>query len=227
MRFPWAGEPAYLVQFGGAELAGEPGEPASGFDGAELGGVADAQDPGRACGLLDEGEVGGADLAGLVDDELVGRADVDGVTEPVGVAAFAEELGDVVGLGQAFGGHDPGGVLAEGQADQPAAGEGVPHFGGRGDGPGLARPGGGGQQGHGPVRGEQADDGLVLLAVEVLVVPVELVPDLLFGDQRPDRAPGLADHLFFEVEVVEGRPAHACSACGRWTARRIGGSRGS
>jgi hypothetical protein len=72
------------------------------------------------------------------------------------------------------------------------AGEGVPYAGGRGDGPGLACPGGGGQQGHGLVRGEQGDDGLVLLVVEVLVVPVELVADLLFGDQGPDRAPGLA-----------------------------------
>jgi hypothetical protein len=87
------------------------------------------------------------------------------MTEPVGVAAFAEELGDVVGLGQAFGGHDPGGVLAKGQADQPAAGEGVPHGGGCGDGPRLACPGGGGQQRYGPVRGEQGDDGLVLFGV--------------------------------------------------------------
>jgi len=70
------------VQFGGAELAGEPAEPASGLDGSELGGVADGQDSGRACGLLDEREVGGADLAGLVDDELVGGTDVDGVTKP-------------------------------------------------------------------------------------------------------------------------------------------------
>ena len=204
---PGAGEPADLGQFGGAEFGGEPAEPASGFDGPELGGIADGQDPGRACGLLDQCEVGGADLAGLVDDELVGGADVDGMPEPVGVAAFAEEPGDVVGLGQAFGGHDPGGVFAEGQADQPAAGQGVPYRGGRGDGPGLACPGGGGQQGHGPVRGEQADDRLVLLAVQVLVVPAELGPDLLLGDQRPDRAPGLADHLFFEVEVAEGSPA--------------------
>ncbi len=85
VRFPWAGEPAHLGQFGGAELGGEPAEPASGLDGAELGRVTDAQDPGRARGLLDQGEVGGADLAGLVDDELVGRADLDGMTEPVGV----------------------------------------------------------------------------------------------------------------------------------------------
>ena len=124
-----------------------------------VGRVTDAQEPGWARGLLDQREVGGADLAGLVDDELVGRADLDGMTEPVRVAAFAEELGDVAGLGQAFGGHDAGGVLAERQADQPAAGEGVPNLGGRGDGPGLACPGGGGQQGHGPVGDEQADDG--------------------------------------------------------------------
>ena len=48
----------------------------------------------------------------------------------------------------------------------------------------------------------------LLLVVEVLVVPVELVPDLLFGDQRPYRAPGLADHRLFQVEVVQGSPAH-------------------
>jgi hypothetical protein len=129
------------------------------------------------------------------------------MTELVGVAAFAQEVSDVVGLGQTFGLHDPGGVLAEGQADQSAAGEGVPYAGGRGDGPGLACPGGGGQQGHGPVRGEQADDGLVLFGVQVLVVPVELGADLPLGDQRPDRAAGLTYHLLFEVEVVKGGPA--------------------
>jgi hypothetical protein len=48
---------------------------------------------------------------------------------------------------------------------------------------------------------------LVLFVVQVLVVPVELGLDLLSGDQGPDRAPGLADYLFFEVEVAEGGPA--------------------
>jgi hypothetical protein len=72
----------------------------------------------------------------------------------------------------------------------------------------LPAPGRGGQQGHGTVGGEQADDRLALLAVQVLVVPVEFVPDLLFGDQWPDRAPGLVDHVFFQVEVAEGGPAH-------------------
>jgi hypothetical protein len=41
-RFPWAGEPAYLVQFCGAELGGEPAESASGFHGAELERITDA-----------------------------------------------------------------------------------------------------------------------------------------------------------------------------------------
>jgi hypothetical protein len=142
-RFPRAGEPAYLGQFGGAELGGEPAEPVSGLHGPELGRVTDAQDPGRARCLLDQRKIGGPDLPGLVDDKLVGRAGLDGMPEPVRVAALAQELGDVVGLGQALGRHDPGGVLAEGQADQPAAGEGVPYLGGRGDGPGLTCPGGG------------------------------------------------------------------------------------
>ena len=87
MCFPGAGEPADFGQFGGAELGGEPGEPASGFYGAELGGVTDGQDSGRACGLRDQCEVGGADLAGLVDDELVGRADADGMTGDSGCHA--------------------------------------------------------------------------------------------------------------------------------------------
>jgi hypothetical protein len=117
MRFPRAGEPAYLGQFSGAELGGEPAEPASGLHGAELGRVTDAQDSGRACGLLDERQVGGADLVGLVDGELDGGADLDEMTEPVRVTALAEELGDVVGLGQALTRHDAGGVLTEGQAD--------------------------------------------------------------------------------------------------------------
>ena len=77
------------MQFGGAELAGEPAEPASGLDGSELGGVADGQGSGRARGLQDQREVGGADLAGLVDDKLVVRADVDGMAELVGVGALA------------------------------------------------------------------------------------------------------------------------------------------
>ena len=46
------------------------------------------------------------------------------------------------------------------------------------------------------------------LGVQVLVVSVELGPDLLLGDQWPDRVPGLVDDLFFEVEAAEGGPAH-------------------
>ena len=97
-------EPADLVQAGGGDFAGEEAEHAAGFDGAELGGVPSGDDagsglPGR---LGDHGQVGCAELAGLVQDEDVVLVQWDGAAELVGAFGLAEELGDVVALGQAL-----------------------------------------------------------------------------------------------------------------------------
>ena len=61
LPFPGCVEPADLVQLGGGDLLGEQPEHASGFDGAELGGVAGGDDPGSGLPgrFADHGQVGG------------------------------------------------------------------------------------------------------------------------------------------------------------------------
>ena len=97
-------EPADLVQLRGGDLLGQQPEHSPGFDGAELGGVAGGDDPGPGlpgC-FADHGQVGGAELAGLVQDEHVVLVQRDGPAQLVGAFDLAEELGDVVALGQAL-----------------------------------------------------------------------------------------------------------------------------
>ena len=143
-------------------------EHAPGFDGAELGGVAGGDDPGPGLPgrLLHHGQVGGGELAGLVQDEHVVPVQRHGAAQFVGAFGLAEELGDVVALGQALVRQDPGGVGGGGQADDAAAGEGGPQPGELGHGVALARPGRGDQHGGGRGRGEHHDHGVALLGVQ-------------------------------------------------------------
>ena len=92
------------MQFGGGDFLGEQPEHAAGFDGAELGGVAGGDDPGSGLPgrLLHHRQVGGGKLTGLVQDEDVVPVQGDGAAQLVGAFGFAEELGDVVALGQAL-----------------------------------------------------------------------------------------------------------------------------
>ena len=147
---------------------GEQPEHAAGFDGAELGGVAGGDDPGSGLPgrLADHGQVGGAELAGLVQDEHVVLVQRDGAAQLVGAFDLAEELGDVVALGQALVRQDPGGVGGGGQADDAAAGEGGPQPGELGHGVALARPGRGDQHGGRRGRGEHHHHGVALLGVQ-------------------------------------------------------------
>ena len=125
LPFPGRVEPADLVQLARRGPPGEQPEHAAGFDGAELGGVAGGDDPGPGLPgrLLHHGQVGGGELAGLVQDEHVVPVQRDGAAQFVGAFGLAEELGDVVALGQALVRQDPGGVGGGGQADDAAAGE--------------------------------------------------------------------------------------------------------
>ena len=118
-------EPADLVQLGGGDLLGQQPEHAPGLDSAELGGVAGGDDPGPGLPgrFADHGQVGRAELAGLIEHEHVVLVQRDGAAQLVGAFGLAEELGDVVALGQALVLQYPGGVGGGGQADDPPAGE--------------------------------------------------------------------------------------------------------
>ena len=108
--FPRRGEAADLGQLRRRNLRGQEPEHAAGFGCAELLGVADQDDPG-ACGagcLEEHGEVGGAGLGGLVDHQDVAGVHRDGAAELVAAFGLAEELGDVVGLGQPLASPGPG-----------------------------------------------------------------------------------------------------------------------
>ena len=123
---------------------------------AELGGVPGEDHPGaaRAGHGLNRGQIGGGHLGGLVDHHHVPGADPHGALGPA-VFQAAKELGDVVRLGQALAGHDPGRVGQQGHADHPAAGPARPGPGERGHGVGLARPGRGHQHRHSRPGGQQ------------------------------------------------------------------------
>jgi hypothetical protein len=123
--FPWRREAADLVQFRGGDLAGQQSEHSPGLDGAELGGVAGGDDPrpGLPGRFADHGQVGGAELAGLIQHEHVVAVQRDGPAQLVGPFDLAEELGDVVALGQALVRQHPGRVRRGGQADDPATAE--------------------------------------------------------------------------------------------------------
>ncbi len=91
------------------------------LDRAELGGVSGGDDPcpGLPGGLLDHGQVGGAELAGLVWHEHVVLVQRHGPAQLVGALVLAEEFGDVVVLGQALVLQHPRGVGRGGQPDHP------------------------------------------------------------------------------------------------------------
>jgi len=92
------------MKLGGRDFAGEQPEHARGFDSAKLGGVAGGDDPGS--GLpgrpTDHGQISGRQLAGFVQDEHVVPVQGHGSAQFVGAFDPAEELGDVVALGQAL-----------------------------------------------------------------------------------------------------------------------------
>jgi hypothetical protein len=115
-------EPADLVQLRGGDFPSQQGEHSPGLDRTELRGVAGGGDPrpGLPGRLTDQGEVGGAELAGLIQHEHVVAVQRHGAAELVGAFGLAEELGDVVALGQALVLQDPRGVRRGGQADDPA-----------------------------------------------------------------------------------------------------------
>ena len=158
-------EPADLVQFRGGDLAGQQAEHSPGFDRAELGGVAGGGDPrsGLPGRLGDHGQVGGAELAGLIQHEHVVAVQRDGPAELVGALGLAEELGDVVALGQALVLQHPRGVGGGGQPDDPAAGERGPQPGELGHRVALARPGRGDQHRRRRGGGEHHGHGVALL----------------------------------------------------------------
>ena len=72
--------------------------------------VAMIRAPACRAASRDHGQVGGAELAGLVQDEHVVLVQRDGPAQLVGAFDLAEELGDVVALGQALVRQHPGRV---------------------------------------------------------------------------------------------------------------------
>ena len=125
LPLPWRLEPADLLQLRGGDLAGQQSEHSPGPDGAELGSVAGSDNPrpslpGR---FADHGQIGRAELAGLIQHQHVVAVQGHGTAQLVGPFGLAEELGDVVALGQALVRQDPGRVGRGGQADDPAARE--------------------------------------------------------------------------------------------------------
>ena len=92
------------MQLRGGDFPGQQSEHSPGLDRAELGGVAGGDDPrpGLPGRFADHGQVGGAELAGLIQDKHVVPVQGHGPAQLVGAFDLAEELGDVVALGQAL-----------------------------------------------------------------------------------------------------------------------------
>ena len=152
-----------------------------------------------AGGLLNHGQVGGAELAGLIQHEHVVAVQRDGPPELVGAFGLAEEFGDVVALGQALVLQHPGGVGGGGQPDHPPAGEGSPQPGELGHGVALARPGRGNQHRRRRGRGEHHDDRVALLGVQSRTPGGG--PGLLAADKLRRHPSGGGEDLFFGVQV--------------------------
>jgi hypothetical protein len=112
---------------------------------------------------LDGGQVGGGHHRCLVDDQQITRPHwhVSAAGRPV--AGPAQEPGQVVALGQAFGGERVGGVGGHGQPDDPAGPGLVPGLGDPGDGPGLPGSGGADEDVDCPAGGQDAVGGLRLV----------------------------------------------------------------
>ena len=204
LPFPGCVEPADLVQLGGRDLLGEQPEHAPGFDRAELGGVAGGDDPGSGLPgrLADHGQIRRGELAGLIQDQHVVPVQGHRAAQLVGAFDLAEELGDVVALGQALVGQHPGRVGRGGQADDAAAGEGGPQPGELGHGVALARPGRGDQHGRGRGRGEHHHHGVALLGGQP--GPLDGDPGLLAADELGHGPFGGREDLLLDVQVGQG-----------------------
>ncbi len=109
------------------------------------------------------GQVGAGHHRRLVDDQQGARLDGDGAAGAALAGEVAEELGAVVGLGDA-GGQGVAGGLGRGDADDRAEAGGRPGSGDLGQDAGLARAGGGVDHRDAPAVGEhrQRGGGLVL-----------------------------------------------------------------
>ena len=155
--------------------------------------------PGR---LLDHRQVRRAELAGLIQHQHVVLMQRHGPAQLVGAFDLAEELGDVVGLGQALAGQDPGRVGGRGQADHPPAGERGPQPGELGHGVALARPGRGDQRGRRRGGGEHRDHGVALPGGQPGALGGRT--GLLRGDQLRHGPFGGGEDLLFGVQVGQG-----------------------
>ena len=128
--------------------------------------VAVIRAPACRAASLDHGQVGGAELAGLIQHEHVVLVQRDGPAQLVGAFGLAEELGDVVALGQALMRQHPGRVGRGGQPDHPPASERGPQPGELRHRVALARPGRGDQHGRRGGGGEHRHHGVALLGVQ-------------------------------------------------------------
>ena len=207
LPLPLGTEPADLMQLRGGNFPGQQAEHATGLDGAELGSVAGGDDPrpGLPGGLGDHGQVSGAELAGLIQHQDVVPMQRHGPAQLVGAFDLAEELGDVVALGQALVLQHPGRVSGGGQADDPVPGERGPQPGELGHRVALARASRGHQHRRGGGRGEHRDHRVTLLGAEIRTRGRGLC--LLLADELRHRPFGGGEDLLFGVQVGQGAVA--------------------
>ena len=125
--FVGVGEPVEVGELDGAGVVGEEAQCAAGFDGGELGGVAEDPDDGAAfAGVVGEPvQVAGAGHAGFVDqDEVAGlehEPRIVGSPGRGGVVGVAE-LVQVLGPAAQLGAEDLGGGGGRGERDDPSTG---------------------------------------------------------------------------------------------------------
>ena len=187
--------------------AGDQREQAAGLHRGQLPGVADPDHPrpGLQGERADPRQVLRGHLRGLVDHQDVTPADRH---------LAREEPGDVPRLGEPLPRGDPGRVLPQGQADDPAAGDLRPRRAERGHHVRFPGPGRGDQAGEEPVAGEHPGHGPPLLRVQVGAGQRGRGPAL--GDQlRHGPLGGLLQDPFLGVDVRGGdepflarRPVH-------------------
>ena len=200
-------EPADLGQLPVPLAAGDEREHPAGLHRGQLPGVADADHPhpdlqGKRA---DPGQVLRGHLGGLVDHQDVARP---------GRHLAREEPGDVPGLGEPLRRGDPGRVLRQGQADDPAAAELRPRLAERGHHVGFPGPGRSDQAGEEPVGSEHRGHGPALLRIQAGAGQRGRGPAL--GDQLRHSPPGgLLQDPFLGVDVrgggeplLAGRPVH-------------------
>ena len=155
--------------------------------------------PACRAASCDHGQVGGAELAGLIQHEHVVAVQRDGPAQLISALVLAEELGDVVALGQALVRQHPRSVGRGGQADDPPAGEGGPQPGELGHGVALARPGRGDEHGRGRDGGEHRGHGVALLDVHAGALGGG--PGLLVTDELRHRPFRGSEDLLLGVQV--------------------------